>query len=132
LFSFRGDAHKLYLQMKNENDLSTNKNLMEVAKIKSFYESINISTLSLIYYRMIKEKNGLGVIPIFATSIPWLLFLFSNKIQDILFKHGSKLWLIFTFVYLVILTISILLHFKEKAWAALHIKIIEDILDENR
>lgn len=127
---YRGDAHKLYVQLKNETNVQSNKKLQEVAKIKSFYQTMDCTTLQLIYYRMIKERNGIGIIPIFATSIPWLLFLFSNKIQKLLFRDGSKLWVIFVITYLIILTVSILLHFKEKAWAALHIEIIKDVLDE--
>lgn len=129
---FRGDAHKLYVQLKNETDFQSNRKLKEVAEIQSFYQATDSATLQLIYYRMKKEQNGLGIIPIFATSIPWLLFLFSNKIQDLLFKNGSKLWIIFVFAYLIVLTVSILLHFKEKAWAALHIAMIKDILDERK
>ncbi|MGM8216662.1 hypothetical protein ACLIA0_14040 [Bacillaceae bacterium W0354] len=130
IFSFRGDAHKLYLKLKQSKHMKSDKVLSEVAEIKEFYESIDRYTLKLIYYRMIKERNGLGIIPIFVTSIPWLLFLFSKKIQDVLFANGNLLWISFTLSYLIILTISAILHFKEKAWAAIHIQIIEDILSE--
>lgn len=130
MFSFRGDAHKIYLQLKKKDDVQTHKDLKETAEIKAFYESIDSQTLKLIQYRMVKEQNGMGIIPIFVTSIPWLLFLFSSKIQDVLFENGSLLWAIFAFIYLVLLTISIIFHFKEKAWAAFHIEIIRDILKD--
>lgn len=92
MFSFRGDAHKLFLTLKEQKDIHSNKDLKETAEIKSFYESLESETLRLIFYRMVKEQNGTGIIPIFVTAIPWLLFLFSDKIQDFLFKDGILIW----------------------------------------
>ncbi|MFZ3579772.1 hypothetical protein [Virgibacillus sp. DJP39] len=130
MFSFRGDAHKIFLTLKEQRDIQSNKELKETAEIKTFYESLDSEVLQLTQYRMIKERNGMGIIPVFVTSIPWLLFLFSSKIQDVLFKDGSLLWAIFGSVYLTILTISAIFHFKGKAWGAFHIEMIKDILTE--
>lgn len=130
MFTFRGDAHKIYLTLKKQKDIHSNKELKETAEIKSFYESLDSEILKLAYYRMVKERNGTGVIPIFVTSIPWLLFLFSNKVEEVLFKDGSLLWAIFISLYLIFLTISAFYHFKEKAWAAFHIEIITDVLND--
>lgn len=130
VFSYRGDAHKLFLTLKKQNDIHTNKDLKETAEIKSFYESLDSEILQLVRYRMVKERNGMGIVPIFITSIPWLLFLISDKIQEVLFKEGSLLWAIFIIIYLILLTISTIFHFKEKAWAAFHLEMIKDILNE--
>jgi hypothetical protein len=127
---FRGDAHKLFLTLKKQKDLESNKLLKEASDIRSFYESLDSKILQLVYYRMIKEQNGMGVIPIFVTSIPWLLFLFSSKLQDVLFNDGNMIWIIFISVYLILLTISVIFHFREKAWAAFHLEIISDVLSE--
>jgi hypothetical protein len=127
---FRGDAHKLFLTLKKQKDLESNKLLKEASNIKSFYESLDSKILQLVYYRMIKEQNGMGVIPIFVTSIPWLLFLFSSKLQDVLFNDGNMIWIIFISAYLILLTISVIFHFREKAWAAFHLEIISDVLSE--
>lgn len=133
MFSFRGDAHKVYLKLqktvhKNESVGQLN-DLKEIEGIISFYQSLDSKLLRLIYYRMVKEKNGSGFILIFVTSFPWLLLMFSKQITDLL---GSLLWLIFGFIYLLILTISVILHFREKAWAAFHMEIIQDILTERK
>ncbi|MFD1039701.1 hypothetical protein ACFQ3N_15035 [Virgibacillus byunsanensis] len=128
MFSFRGDAHKLYVTLREQK--GPNKKLEETADIKGFYETLDSDTLQLVHYRMIKEKNGVGIILIYVTSIPWLLFLFSNKMQDVLFKNGIMLGSIFILIYLVLLTISVIFHFKEKAWSAFHTEIINDILKE--
>lgn len=128
MFSFRGDGHKLYLQLREKQDFNSIKELKETQEVISFYESLDSYTLKLARSRMIKEKNGVGIIPIFVTAVPWLLFIFSSKLQKVLFKDGSILWAVFAFLYLIALTGSVLGHFKEKAWTAFHLQIIQDIL----
>lgn len=132
--AFRGDAHKLYIKLskanKQEEPLRQVKELTEIQEIRAFYQTIETATLQLIYYRMIKEKQGSGIIPIFVTSITWFFFLFSKQLQEFLFKEGSLLFLLFGIFYMVTLTISVIVHFRENAWAAVHIEIIQDIVDE--
>jgi hypothetical protein len=134
MFSLRGDAHKFYLQLiktlKNGESFRSIKGLAEIEEIQKHYRSIQSETLKLVYYRMIKEKNGTGIVPIFVTAVPWFLFLFSKQLQDFLFKEGSTLWILFGIVYFSALIISVVVHFREKAWAAFHIEIIQDILEE--
>ncbi|MFS0647322.1 hypothetical protein [Siminovitchia sp. 179-K 8D1 HS] len=128
MFSFRGDGHKIYLQLRKQQDINAIRALKETKEMKNFYESLDSHTLQLARLRMIKEQNGVGIIPIFVTAIPWLLFLFSSKLQKFLFKDGSMLWAVFAFLYLIALTASVLIHFKEKAWTAFHLEIIQDVL----
>ncbi|MDF0725505.1 hypothetical protein PY093_02110 [Cytobacillus sp. S13-E01] len=134
MYSFRGDAHKTYLRLKkaaNKNQSFKHmKELLEIEEIQGLYQKIDSSTLKLIYYRMIKEKNGSGIVPLFVTAVPWFFFLFSKQLQEFLFKEGSILWVIFGFIYFFTLTITVVIHFREKAWAAIHIEIIQDILNE--
>jgi hypothetical protein len=131
MFKLRGDAHKIYFQLrKTPHLIRETKYVKEMEEIRTFYKSLETDVLKLIHYRMIKEKNGSGMIPIFVTAIPWLLFLFSTHLEDFLFKDGSILWLFFGFIYLLCLAISVILHFRESAWAATHIKIIQDIIQE--
>jgi hypothetical protein len=133
MITFRGDAHKIYNRLKNNpKGIKNSKFLIEIQEIRDFYQSLDSDILMLIYYRMIKEKSGSGMIPIFVAAIPWLLFLFSSQLEHLLFEHGSLNWLIFSCIYLVSLTISLILHFKEKAWAAFHIEIIQDIINERK
>lgn len=130
---FRGDAHKIYRRLKKEpKKIKDIRFLMEIQEIRNFYQSIDSDLLKLIYYRMIKEKSGSGMIPIFVAAVPWLLFLFSSQLQQFLFANGSWKWIFFCFIYLVFLTISLILHFREKAWAVFHIEIIQDILNERK
>lgn len=136
MFSSRGDAHKLYLKFKkthdNQQSLDELSELKEIEEIHTFYNSLNNSTLEKIYYRILKEKNGMGIIPVFISAGPWLLFLFSKKLQEFLFKNGSMPFFIFITIYLLILTVSVILHFREKAWAAIHVAIIKDILNDRK
>lgn len=133
MVNFRGDAHKIYHRLKNNPErISDFDFLKEIQEIRNFYQSLDCDVLKLIYYRMIKEKGGSGIIPIFVAAIPWLLFLFSSKLEELLFINGSLNWIVFCCIYLVLLTISLILHFREKAWAAFHIEIIQDIIEERK
>jgi hypothetical protein len=136
MFSLRGDAHKIYLRLKktlNKDRAFKNiKELTEIEEIQDLYRSIDSKTLEKIYYRMIKEKNGSGTIPIFVSSIPWLLLLFSKQLHQFLFNEGSLLWVVFVLAYISILTVSVVMHFHEKSWAAVHLEIIQDILEERK
>jgi hypothetical protein len=136
MFSTRGDAHKFYLKLKethnNQQSLENIKELHEIEEIQTFYNTLKSSTLEKIYYRVLKEKNGMGMIPIFISAGPWLLFLFSKQLQEFLFKNGSIPFFIFITIYLLILVISVILHFREKAWASLHATVIKDILHERK
>jgi hypothetical protein len=136
MISTRGDAHKLYLKFRktveNGQPLHKLKELKEIEQIKHFYLTIDTSTLEKMYYRILKEKNGTGMIPVFVSAGPWLLFLFSKQLQDFLFQNGSMPFVIFISIYLTILVISVILHFREKSWAAIHLTLIENILKERQ
>ncbi|MCM3388476.1 hypothetical protein M3649_10035 [Ureibacillus chungkukjangi] len=130
---FRGDAHKIYCHLKkNSASIASSKYLKEMKEVRDFYQSITSDILKLIFYRLIKEKNGSGMIPVYVSSIPFLFLIFSNSLQKHLFAQGSKYWLIFIVIYLGGITFSLFLHFREKAWAASHIEIIQDILTERK
>lgn len=136
MISFRGDAWKFYLKLKETNktgnDVNELKELTELQEIENFYERFNDATLIKIRYRMLKELKGSGIIPIFVTTIPWLLFIFSKQLQALLFNDGSKLWLAFVLVYVTMLFFSVIVHFREQAWANVHKEMIEDILDRRK
>lgn len=136
MLSLRGDAHKIYLKLnralKSGDSFMSMAEIKQVEEIQNFYYSIDSPTLKKVYFCMTKEKNGSGIIPILVSSGPWLLLLFSKQLQDFLFKEGSILWLIFVFAYIVVLTVSVILHFREKSWASVHIEIIQDILQERQ
>ncbi|MDN4493484.1 hypothetical protein [Ureibacillus aquaedulcis] len=130
---FRGDAHKIYCHLKkNPANIPHSKYLKEMKEVRDFYQSVDSELLKLIFYRLIKEKNGSGMIPVYVSSIPFLFLIFSNNLQEILFAQGSKYWLIFVIIYIGGITFSLFLHFREKAWAASHIEIIQDILNERK
>jgi hypothetical protein len=136
MFSLRGDAHKIYLKLKrasnNKQSFKSVKEIKQIEEIQNFYISIDSPTLKKIYFCMIKEKNGSGIIPILVSSGPWLFLLFSKQLQEFLFKDGSLLWFFFVSAYILIITISVILHFHEKSWASVHTEIIQEILHERK
>jgi hypothetical protein len=132
MVSFRGDAHKFYLKLKKEKkkgkELEQLKELKELREIRHFYRSLDTSTLWNIHNWILKEKNGSGLIPILVTAIPWVLFIFGNQVQEFFKNDEGYLWLLFVILYLTAVTISVNIHFREKAWATVHSRIIEDII----
>ena len=136
MFSLRGDAHKVFLRLKNTIDdgesIHQMKEYREIQAIQDLYRTLDSPTLQLIYYRMIKENSGTGIIPIFVSSAPWLLLLFSKQLSEFLFNGGSWLWAVFSIVYLALMALSVIIHFREKAWAAFHMEIIQTILTERQ
>ncbi|MDN3018378.1 hypothetical protein PH210_19545 [Paenibacillus sp. BSR1-1] len=136
MFSLRGDAHKVFLRLKKAMDhghsVKDMKELIEIEEIQRQYRALDSSVLKLIFYRMTKEKNGSGFIPILVSSVPWLMLLFSKQLSEYLFHDGSLLWLVFSFLYIFAVAASVILHFREKAWAAFHMEIIKDILNERK
>ncbi|MDR7000238.1 hypothetical protein [Neobacillus niacini] len=136
MFSLRGDAHKIYLQLKkasrDDPSFTEIKRLLELEEIQHFYHSIDTETLKRIYYCMVKEKNGSGMIPILVSTIPWLLVIFAKQLQDFVFQDHSMVWAIFAIISLIILLYSVIIHFYEKSWAAVHIEIIQAILNERK
>jgi hypothetical protein len=136
MFSTKGDAHKVYLRLRstvqNGAAIKDMKEYQEIEEIQTLYKSLDSKTLQLIHYRMIKEYNGSGMIPILVSSAPWLLLLFSKQLSAYLFHEGKWLWAGFSIIYIIALAASVIIHFREKAWAAFHMEIIQDILKERK
>ncbi|WP_235863401.1 hypothetical protein [Ureibacillus sinduriensis] len=88
---FRGDAHKIYCHLKNNStNIAISKYLKEMKEVRDFYQSIESELLKLIFYRLIKEKNGSGMIPVDVSSMPFLFLIFSNNLQKLLFAQGEQ------------------------------------------
>lgn len=134
MLSTRGDAHKIYkkvrLAKKEKRPLKSLKELKELYNIQTFYEQIETDELVLIKYQMEKEKNGSGMLPILVSSLPWIFFIFSKQLQDWLLNQDSYLYLgLFVFMYISFILFSVVIHFREKAWASVHTKILTNVID---
>jgi hypothetical protein len=131
MFTFRGDAHKFYLKIKNSQQEQQKqiKEINELTSIIKFYQTLDRSLLHKIKYQMMKEQQASGSIPLLVTTVPWLLFIFSKPLLNLLFGDFN-LWVPFVLIYVTLLLLGIYLHFHERAWAKVHIEIIEDILSE--
>ncbi|MFC4620022.1 hypothetical protein ACFO4N_15015 [Camelliibacillus cellulosilyticus] len=129
--TFRGDAHKFYLKIRETvmkgKAVTSLPEIKEIESIDQFYRQLNREALTMIRYRMLKEKDGNGMIPILISALPWLGFLLSKQLQTLLMKNGFYV-LTFLILYTVVTTISVIIHYKEKAWAAIHIAMIDRYL----
>lgn len=135
LLSLRGDVHKFYLKLKNAvdhgNSVCELDEIIEMNKIQQFYHRLSSPELVKIRYRMIKEQKGNGMIPVLVSSLPWLAFILSEQLQAV-FKKGMLIILGFLVIYTFLITFSTIVHYREKAWANVHIEIIDDILKERK
>lgn len=128
MFTFRGDAHKFYLKLNNSSvDYDDISEIREINHIITFYKGLENNQLKKIKYQMLKELNASGSIPLVVTTVPWLLFIFSKPLLNLLFGDFS-LWIPFVLLYVTLLLMGIYLHFHEKAWAKVHVEIIADVL----
>lgn len=135
MLSFRGDVHKFYLKLKNAirhgDSIHELSEIIEINEIQQFYHRLSVAELVKIRYRMIKEQKGNGMVPLLVTALPWLAFILSKQLQS-LFSKGMLLILGFLVLYTFLITASTVLHYREKAWASVHIEIIDDILKERK
>lgn len=100
MFSLRGDAHKVYLKLKKAAHQNQNAEeideLAEMEEIRQLYLTLESATLRKVYYRMTKEKNGSGVVPILVSALPWLFFYFRSGCSNFYLKtaagFGLFLW----------------------------------------
>jgi hypothetical protein len=131
---FRGDAHRFYLKLKkrfrNNQHFSQDMNELEdIQQIRNFYSELNSNMLYNVRYRMMKEEKATGIIPLLVYTLPWLVFIFSKQLTRWLFDHGTLFWITFVLLYITVAIISVVLHFREKAWASVHLEIVNDILE---
>ena len=133
MFSFRGDGHKLYLKLKrNHNKQQSINELEEIAELvemEQFYRELKREDLEKIRLGMIKEQKGNGMIPLLVSSLPWLAFIFSRELRSLL-NRSPHLLFSFLFLYTVLIIFGTLIHYREKAWAAVHVEMIDLILKE--
>lgn len=131
--AFRGDAHRLYEKVKHAVDNGTNiedlPEIKEMQAIDQFYDGLSRQNLELIRYRMLKEKDGNGMIPLLISALPWLGFLLSKQPQTVLLKSYVYVF-IFLILYTVVTTVSVIIHYREKAWACVHIDMIDNKLKQ--
>lgn len=134
MISFRGDAHKFYLKLRRaqarNQPINELKEIAEIDDVRRFYQHLDNPDLIKIRYRMLKEHHGTGMIPLLLSALPWLLFIFSKQLQSFLFGRGNYLWIGFVLLYAFVTILSIIVHYREKAWASIHIEIIQDLLKE--
>lgn len=135
MFSLRGDVHKLYLKLKKtfrrHHSVEDMKELIEIGEIEQFYRNLKVSELTKIRYRMLKEKDGNGIIPLLVSALPWLAFIFTKQLNAVLNK-SIHLLLWFLIAYTFLTAFSLAIHYREKAWATVHIEIINDLLKEKK
>lgn len=135
MLSFRGDGHKLYLKLKQKHNqhqsIQDLKEIAEIDEMEQFYRQFKMRDLEKVRLRMIKEQNGNGLIPLLVSSLPWLAFIFSKELRSLLSRSAHLLFW-FLVIYTTLIIFGTIIHYREKAWAALHLEMINGILKEKK
>lgn len=132
----RGDAHRFYVKIKQAKERNQNihelREMKEMEQIVQTYQRMSRQELKKIRYRLEKETQGNGMIPVLVSSLPWLLFIFSKQFHSWMAKTGGDyFWMILFLLFTVIIVFSIILHYRERAWAGVHIVILDDLLEDS-
>lgn len=130
----KGDVDKLFRTLKKKYGHSASiRNICEmddVRQIRSFYEKFDKDELKHLYVKMRKEQAGIGMIPLVASSLSFVGFIFGDNLRGWVKNYDPYGWLIFIFVYTVLIVFALFVHYRQKAWSTFHLTIIEDLLEE--
>lgn len=133
MLSLRGDGHKFYLKLKRvyarNHSVKAMRELAEIDEMQRFYRSLTREDLEKIRLRMLKEKSGNGMIPLLVSSLPWLAFIFSKELRTLL-SRSAHLFFWFLVIYTALIIFSSIIHYREKAWAIVHLETIDQIIKE--
>ena len=126
-----GNYEKLYKSIRQYDTkqaaVTHIKDLTEIHEIWSFYEKLSLEELRLIGAAIRKTEAQLGYIPFCFTTVPFVFLVFSAKLSNLVKEDLILLFsIISTLALLAIYLIQ--LHFKHKAYNALHRHIVESLI----
>lgn len=126
-----GNYEKLYKALRQYDTrqvaVTHIKDLTEVHEIWSFYEKLTLEELRLIGAAIRKTEAQLGYIPFCFSTVPFVFLIFSAKLSNLV-KEDLKILFSVILVLALVAIYIIQLHFKHKAYNALHRHIVESII----
>lgn len=130
----KGDVDKLYRHLhKKYGDHLFIKNIHEMKDVKriwDFYNKFDQQELRFLYAKMKKEHGGIGMIPLVASSLSFVGFIFGENLRNWINHYDPYGWILFIIVYTTFIVAALYLHYREKAWSTLHLTVVESILAE--
>ncbi|WP_176560335.1 hypothetical protein [Brevibacillus dissolubilis] len=127
-----GNYRKLYQTLRKYDSqqvaVGSSRDLAEIHEIWRFYEKLSVEELRLINAAIKKTEAQIGYLPFCMTTVPIVFVIFSSRLSSIIAVHTYILSL--TIIGLAILAVFMInRHFKNKSYNALHLHIVETILE---
>lgn len=128
-----GNYRKLYEALRRYDSqqaaVQSVADLAEIAEIWRFYEKLSADELRLIGAAIKKTEAQLGYIPFCFSTIPFVFLIFSAKLSTMI--PFSFIMLILAIATLAAIAIWLIhRHFTHKSYNALHLHIVEALLEQ--
>ncbi|WP_206514607.1 hypothetical protein [Brevibacillus marinus] len=128
-----GNFRKLYESLRCHDSqqaaVQRVEDLAEIAEIWRFYEKLSLDELRLIGAAIKKTEAQLGYIPFCFSTIPFVFLIFSAKLSTMI--TFNLLILVLAIAALAALAIWLIhRHFTHKSYNALHLHIVEALLQQ--
>ncbi|MEW8978731.1 MAG: hypothetical protein AB2385_10025 [Symbiobacterium sp.] len=129
----RGDVDRFYRALRREYPdppPGPVKRLDHVREIASYYAGLTQEERYLMLAWARKEENGIGMIPLALSAIPFFGLIVSSRLQELLSQ--VPIWQIFLFwlLFASLVLLSFYVHQSQKAYTALHITLLEQLIEQ--
>jgi hypothetical protein len=124
----KGDVHRFYLSLRRDLPAPDHKpipHLQQVREIATYYAGISPDDRRLLLAWAKKEESGLGLIPTALSGIPLLGLLFAPFIQAVVRGLSPHAWALIWAIGAIFFLAGIYIHFRQRAFTALHIQVLE-------
>lgn len=123
----RGDAHKLYEQLRRQHPEPQGAipNLRLVRDIADYYAKVGPQERRLLLAWAKKEEAGLGLIPAALSGIPLIGLIFAPFIQQTVRHVAPSAWILLWAFGAVAFVAGIYIHHRQKAYSTLHVQLLE-------
>lgn len=124
----RGDVHRFYRTLRRSYPtppVGPIPHLNHVREIATYYAGLEPADRQLLLAWARKEEGGMGIIPTTLSGVPVLGLIFTPLMQPTL-KHMSlgaclALWTVGAVAFVA----GVYIHFRQRAYTALHIHLLE-------
>ena len=126
-----GDFRKLYKRLRTYDSQQTavqrSEDLQEIEQIWHFYNKLSVHELRILCAAIKKTEAQLGYIPFCLTTVPIVFIVFSSKLTHYVSTSIPLLSIVIIFITALLIYL-IYKHFKNKSYNALHLYIVQSLL----
>ncbi|AKF92564.1 hypothetical protein ABE137_10740 [Brevibacillus laterosporus] len=126
-----GDFRKLYKSLRRYDSqqiaVQRSEDLLEIEEIWHFYETLTVHELRILCAAIKKTEAQLGYIPFCFSTVPIVFIIFSSKLTHYI-ANSIPLLSVLIVGFVTLLVFLIFRHFRNKSYNALHLYIVESLL----